>query len=443
MIHTIKIRHKIHRDNVEHILECLNIPVEKRKWRINHFKEKVSRHETATISSTTPFPGIHDIAIVATFKESAHTLHAIPNYYLHVRLEPQTIITGEQHIALFQCTEENISALQQQFKNYMEQWLYLSQYVEFLKGRGMIYGTEEYVTQPQIDNLQTLVNFSAYEAKRVDYTIDAEMQNHDEVVAFMNLAKMSVIPNRDYHLRNSGYGDSFYRSFCCGNKTWHLIIYNKQKEIYDKHIIFEKFGREDIWQELMTESNNIARIEYCLKNPASKKMPENNIMYFLVEELGLSWLLKEYKELVGFEDFYNEYNAKAALYDNCLNEKQKQANKKKKAMAKKKEKAYKPKYSSLYKKCLNRVKEIVLHKGIQPYLIYYQTTVEGRRMRNPVGSVRRLNKTIRENGGISPILIPNSWRDSTKKIRRNVEGTVTGRGLDIPTVLQNPLREYR
>lgn len=213
------------------------------------------------------------------------------DFYAYVRMEPLTVITGEKHIALFECSPENIQSLQDEFRTFMVGFLDLD-------------GTN--------NSINKLAEFSGWDANRVDYTRDIHFRNHDEALAFMNLCKLLTRESGYNHAltKMNTYGVNFTNEmYKFGNKTWELEIYDKQSQVRNrKNRYVEQNYAEDVFHQLVDESQNVLRFEYRRKNrgtrKASTKFDDKNIMRFLSEEVADQWFHKAYGSCIGYEPFY-------------------------------------------------------------------------------------------------------------------------------------------
>lgn len=213
------------------------------------------------------------------------------DFYGYVRMEPLTVITGEKHIALFECSPENIKSLQDEFRAIMVRFLGLD-------------GTNNLMNE--------FAEFSGWDANRVDYTRDIRFRNHDEVLAYMNLCKLLTreIGYNYAMTKTNTYGWNFTNEmYKFGNKTWELEVYDKQAQVRNReHRYVEQNDAEDVFQQLVEESQNVLRFEYRRKNPGTRKgstgFDDKNIMQFLSEEVADQWFHKAYGSCIGYEPFY-------------------------------------------------------------------------------------------------------------------------------------------
>ena len=201
MIHTMTIQHEISTTAVRRLLNTAG----RLDDEIDAFIYGEENPRTKRIESTTyiqrPYPGIHKLSISRVLR-SGHHGGTYTEYYAFIRMEPLIMVTKEQHIALFICTVENIQKLRQEFRIFMVAYLQLD-------------GTP--------DSINELAELDIWNMDRVDYTKDIVLQNHDEVLAMMNLFKMSVLTTRQRRSLHplSIYGAHFYDdTFRYGNQSW-------------------------------------------------------------------------------------------------------------------------------------------------------------------------------------------------------------------------------
>ena len=68
-------------------------------------------------------PGIEEMSIYLSERYNNKTRYSYRHPILYLRMEPLTLVTKEQHIRLFECTDENIRLLCQEFRNEMSVFL--------------------------------------------------------------------------------------------------------------------------------------------------------------------------------------------------------------------------------------------------------------------------------------------------------------------------------
>ena len=418
MIHTFTIKHKVdgYYYDIRRVAEAMSIYDEDGKItssKISDFYNWTGDPNTkddSVLKVVPKIPGIEEIVFLNQRCFNIKTQAEFSQYWLYIRMEPLTLITGEQHIALFECTKENIERLVTEFRTRMSVFL----------------GLDE--TRCRINSL---AEFGMWEAWRVDYTIDVRMLNKDEVLAFINLAKMSVISNKITEAKyTSIHGEHFYNdSFKYGDDTKELQIYDKQRQLINKQ---EKdhIYPDEVFCQLLEESNNIARIEYRrLKNGTKKnstKFNSRSIMQFLDETLAHKWLMDCYGSTVGFEDFYREYHARKRLAEGFpMTDKEKET-----AAHADSEGAEKVQLGNKAEAYRKYMINIVEHRGRQNAL---NDLIDKKPEANPDTIKRRFTNwsdRIRERAHISPVLLPDNWRNR--------------KGMELPTTyLENPLKDLR
>ncbi len=278
-----------------------------------------------------------------------------------------------------------------------------------------------------------LIDFTSWKATRVDYTVDVRMRNQDEVLAFMNLAKWSVIStSRNKSKYASSYGKGFRENTCkFGNKSWEIQIYDKAGQFAKKKDEFE--DNEELFHSLQDECQNLVRIEYRRLTNGTKKssttFESKFIMEFLDEEIAQRWLISCYESTVGFEDFYRAYHAEKML-DKAfpMNASEIRNEKKREKAAIKAGEVYKAeKHSKRFYKYRDHMMNIMNHKGMDNALKAALSGLSGKARESARDKFMRWNKKIREKAGISPVMIPDAWK--------------TKRKLDIPNrFLRNPVQ---
>lgn len=422
MIHTMTIQHEIPTEAVRRLLSTAGRSGDE----IEAFVYGLENPRKKKVESTTyirrPYPGIHNLSISRVLR-SGHHGGTYTEYYAYIRLEPLTVVTKEQHIALFNCTDEHIQQLRQEFRNFMVECLQLD-------------GT--------LDSINELAELDTWGMNRVDYTKDIVLQNHDEVLALMNLFKMSVLTTRQRRSLHplSIYGAHFYDdTFRYGNQSWEFEAYDKQAEIRNHRERYVQTSSEDIYERLVDESKNILRIEYRRKKNGTQKgstgFVDKNVMRFLSEQVAETWFHEWYGKLIGYEPFY--------VLDYQLDLKLAEAFPLSKLEARK-ERARKKKYDREYKvakaagKKLKPYKKMLLGQSAQKYRNHMSFIASHNGMQNALeaydGSIYRfksMNKSIRERAHVSPVAVPKNWL----VIRDNGNG----RGMQLPhDFLPNPVQ---
>lgn len=362
-------------------------------------------------------PGIEEMSIYLSERYNNKTRYSYRHPILYLRMEPLTLVTKEQHIRLFECTDENIRLLCQEFRNEMSVFLDLD-------------GDPD-------NEMNEIVELPSWDATRIDYTKDIRMNNHDEVLTMINLGKwLACVSGYMRTGECSTYGNHFFDGSCkVYNKTWEIEIYDKQAQIENKRGIYAENMAIDIHQQLVNESQNILRIEYRRKNPGMKKsstgFDDRNIMQFLSEEVGDDWFYQVYKSLYGYEPFYVlDYPLRKKLeeaYPLTKTEQDREDGRKRQydkdfARAKRSGKKIVPYKKPLSRKAQKRwdyMADITTHKGLKNAWDASGATKN---------SYLRYSKIIRKEVGVCPVTIPRTWLSERK--------------LDIPhDFLPNPIRK--
>lgn len=116
-----------------------------------------------------PIPGIEEMSIYLSEHYNKKARYSYWQPILYLRMEPLTLVTKEQHIRLFECTDENVQRLCHEFRTEMAVFLELD---------------------GDADNeMNGIAELPSWDATRIDYTKDIRMNNHDEVLTMINLGK--------------------------------------------------------------------------------------------------------------------------------------------------------------------------------------------------------------------------------------------------------------
>lgn len=425
MIHTMNIQRRITLSAARNLLDSIG----RQDVEIEAFLDGLENPirngvgvETTISASDLGWAGIHEISVSRYARQRSNGCF-YTRYYCYVRLEPLTVITHEKHIALFECTQDNIRMLQNEFKRFMEWCLQL-----------------DGITPTVMDEIAEL---HTWDANRSDYTIDIRMNNHDEVLAMMNLCKMSSISTkRKKALKSTSiYDRNFYAyQFNFGNKSWEVEIYDKQAQIENRRAYYtQRYGAE-VYERLHAESQNILRFEYRRKYAGigknSTKLESKNVMQFLSEEVAERWFHGFYGANIGYEPFYVlDYQLDKKLAEGFPMTKaearkevaRKNRYDKEAAAAKNEGRIISPYIKQLLghkaQKYRNHMSNIAIHNGMQNALNAYKGSTN---------QFKAFNKRIRRCAGVSPVPIPKNW------IVERDNGT--GRGLNIPhDFLPNPI----
>lgn len=341
MIHTITIQYRLDYSTMKTLLERLQYSAKDIR---NFFYPNKGKKGDLPYTKHTPL-GVDELYF--TNIEIIDYKHQIPMhlYYFYLKLEPYTLINGEQYIQLFECTEENNSRFRESFSQFVTKLLKIK----------------------DNDVLLPLTDLYNWEANRVDYTHDIRMNNHDEVLLFMNLAKWIALENTyNKSEKPSTYGMNFFdKSFKFGNKSWEITVYDKQAEIASKKTI-----PAPVQERLIDEADNIVRIEYRRLTPGTKKASTNfesrNIRDFLDEDKATEWFYKCYEGTIGYQDFYVQYHAQKAIDAAFpMTKVEEKAEKKKLRESKDMGMRYTPeKHSKKSKHIMEYMLFIMAHKGI-------------------------------------------------------------------------------
>lgn len=423
MIHTITIQKEITWSPARRILESMGREsVEITSFLTGRENPLLNKTES-TISIPKPWIGIHQISVSRSVRPTSDGT-PYTTYYCYVRMEPLTVIEHKMRIKLFECNDDNIRKLQDEFRAFMVAYL-------------------------QLDGKQSFMNeiaeLSTWDANRVDFTRDIRMNNHDEVLAMMNLCKMSVLSTRRKGaLEPTSIYDTHFNDdmFKFGNNSWEVEIYDKQKEIENnKQKYITLYDSKDIYERLHKESEYILRFEYRRKYKGigknSTKLESKNIMQFLSEELAERWFHSFYGEVIGYEPFYVlDYQLDLKLaegfpmtkLDICKERSRKSKYDEKADLAQKEGRVIAPYKKKLLgnkaKKHRDHMAAISIHNGMQNALNAYEGSTS---------TFKAFNKRIRESAGVSPVPIPKSW------IIKREDGT--GRGMNLPhDFLPNPIQ---
>lgn len=422
MIHTMTIQHDMSLRQAKNILMQQGFSLEDavqflhgeaRRQDNDGFLQPVNSQVIQQI----PIPGIEEMSIYLSERYNKKARYRYWHPILYLRMEPLTLITKEQHIRLFECTDENVRHLCHEFRTEMAVFLELD---------------------GDTDNeMNGLAELPSWDATRIDYTKDIRMNNHDEVLTMINLGKWLACVSGYMHAGEcSTYGKHFFDESCkIYNKTWEIEIYDKQAQIENKRGVYAKNVAVDVHQQLVNESKNILRIEYRRKNQGTKKgstgFDNRNIMQFLSEEVGDAWFHQAYSSLYGYEPFYVlDYPLHKKLeeaYPLTKTEQAKEDARKRQydkdfARAKKSGKKIVPYKKPLSKKAQKRwdyMADITTHKGLKNAWDASGATKS---------SYLRYSKIIRKDVGVCPVTIPRTWLSERK--------------LDIPhDFLPNPIRK--
>ena len=201
MIHTMTIQKEITWTPAQRLLESMG----RRDFEITSFlsgrENPLIDEIESTISLPMPWTGIHQISISRSARPTSDG-SPYTTYFCYVRMEPLTVIKHETNIDLFECNDDNVRKLQDEFREFMKVYLQLD-------------GTPSSINE--------IAELSTWDANRIDFTRDIRMNNHDEVLALMNLCKMSVLSTRQKGaLTPTSIYDKHFNDdmFKFGNNSW-------------------------------------------------------------------------------------------------------------------------------------------------------------------------------------------------------------------------------
>lgn len=413
MIHTLKVRHQIlSYAMVRHIAHCMGVSATEIDSFIKFEDYDYKTRKSRILKYFPEIPGYKEVTLLHIRYYVKEYGSEVESIYLYVRMEPLTVVTREEHIALFECTEENIQKLRDTFHNDLVDLLNIS-------------------SDTAIDFTE-LLDFTTWDASRVDYTIDAHMRNYDEVVAFINLAKMSIYPSGYTQTKFTSTYDNNFEDFSCkiGNKTWEMQIYNKEVQFSKKINNYDP----ETFNRLLAESKNIARLEYRRLTNGTKRrsthLTSQNIMNFLREDFEQRWLLECYGKYIGFDDFCDCYHMEKLLKERFpMTDSERRTERKRIREAKEaRDDGYIPQtHSKKYKKYREHIMYILQHKGMANAL---KALLGGEPLRKHPYVRKKFienNKIIHKELHISPVCIPDSWYYKRKN------------KLHIPKILKNPI----
>ena len=421
MIHTMTIQHQLNGWKARRFLHAIGCTDEEATAFMNLelYDDKGKLKTTKSIDQGIP-AGIHEVSLSL----GQCTSMGCKDFYAYIRMEPLTVITGERHIALFECTEENIQRLQNAFRGFMVGFLDLD-------------GTAS--------SLNQLAEFSDWDAERVDYTRDIRMRNHDEVLAMMNLCKLLTRETCHNHAmeKTNTYGVNFTDAmFKFGNKTWEVEGYDKQAQVMNREERYvEQYAAPDVFQQLVNESANIFRFEYRRKKEGTRKdFEDRNVMRFLSETVADQWFHKAYKSLVGYDPFYVlDYQLQLKLGEVFPMSKEEAD---RDAAAKKRYDRARKKAKEEGRACTVHYKKQVMGATAQQYYAFLSFVNQHEGLMNAEAAFdsfqyadkrqfSRYVDNLRERG-IAPVCIPKNWL--------HIRPNGNGREMDLPhDYLPNPI----
>lgn len=369
MIHTMTIKYCLNKENIAHITEALGYDEDTINFFLNDYSNRGQfklENSLDTMNLSLRFQGVHE------FSAYKINTNGFDSFYAYLKLEPLTLINGIQHIALFECTNDNIKRLRDIF-------------------REAVYNLFDVLKNDKLTEL------SNWQANRIDYAYDARMNNADEVTAFINLCKWSVMENRYNEKAYNSYGDKFFDyGLLYGNKSWQLAIYDKHRQVENVYVDIDENARN----RLLSEADNIIRIEFRANKNKVKSL-KFSLMDFLSETIAKEQLDNTYGKYIGYEDFYFAYYAEKKL--------------KEAFPLTKNERREKRLQSAKYEEHRTFMIDILKHKGLNNAFESYLTSYTNDEKSNAKLRFKSRIKKIRELN-MSPVLIPNDWRYGERRL---------------------------
>ena len=217
------------------------------------------------------------------------------------------------------------------------------------------------------------------------------MSSTDEINAYINLCKWSVLDNRYTEKKFNSYDENFEKyGLLFKNNSWEFAIYNKQAQIEDTCANLSNYNN------LLYEAHNIVRIEFRCKSSKLRtiKKHSTSVVDFLDEDLATTLLNDIYNKNIGYQDFYREYYAKKKLAEEFP--------------PTVKEQRQGIKHGKKYMEYLEFMKDIMNHKGMNNALKSCLSGLpEPECNRERLRFKRRIKKI--QALGMSPVMIPNNW----------------------------------
>lgn len=465
-IHTMTLTCKVDHDDMEHIIDATGVYSERTKRDFLYYTEgKVKRKKTKKdnafngafeqfdirdvqslqdvmdnigwnnaprkddeyvkpflpkIGCSVSHPGIKEFSAFVHLYHDPVTKGNRRDYYIYLKIEPLMLIDGYQRIRIFELEDaDNKDALKEAFARE------ISDLFKMERHNGGI---------TEIDT---------WNADRVDYTIDVEMANKDEIWTFINLCKLSVLTNTRNKSKYSARGDNFYdKGLLFGNKSWTLAVYDKYAQVLATYDDVDS----DTKKRLLNEAENIMRIEVRAEKGKVRSLSEffdtgRNIMQYLEFDVAKKLFHEIYGKEIGYNDFYRAYTAKKKL-DEAFPLTERAASE----MAREQGQDGKPEgHSKKYKRYWTFLMDILERKGLKNVLAAriekeiddYSNKLSARLLsgddKKKIAAIKaklryEINTVIRDKVGISPVLIPEAWKYE--------------RGLNVPDEkLENPLKD--
>ena len=341
-------------------------------------------------------------------------------YYIYMKIEPQMLIDGYQSISIFELEDaDNKDALKEAFGREISN----------------LFNMERH--DGSITELDT------WNADRVDYTTDVEVDEKDEILVFKNLCKWSVLTNIRNKSQYSARGENFSdKGLLFGNNSWNLAVYDKYDQVLNKYNDVDPATKE----RLLAEAEKIMRIEVRSEKGKVRSISERfddgrNIMQFLEFDVAKKLFQDIYGKEIGYKDFYRLYPAKKKLDEAFpLTERAAAQIAREQGQEEKTEE-----HSKKYKRYWDFLMDVLARKGLKNVLKArledeiddYSKKVKEKSLsddeKKKVAAIKvklryEINTVIRDKVGISPVLIPEAWKYE--------------RGLNVPDEkLENPLKD--
>lgn len=217
-------------------------------------------------------------------------------YSFTIRMEPWLFITQIESIDIFECSEDNVGRLAEQFYEF-------------------VHGFTEDTAHDFLSNIET------WSCRRIDYTHNIVFNEHDrreenqrDAETFYRLSKRTSLHQRTAVKRRRDE-KMFVQSTAEGNLSNKAIFYDKRAQIEADFCGMD----EDDLDDLMESAENVIRYELqCYKGKIGTiknkyKLPDRSIVRLLDEGISNELLIKQYEKSVGFGDFYVLHRAKAII----------------------------------------------------------------------------------------------------------------------------------
>ena len=372
------------------------------------------------IGCSVSHPGIKEFSAFVHLYHDPVTKGNRRDYYLYLKIEPRMLVDGHQSIRIFELEDaDNKDALKEAFGREISD----------------LFNMERH--NGGITELDT------WNADRVDYTTDVEVDSKDEILVFINLCKWSVLTNTRNKSKYSARGDNFYdKGLLFGNKSWALAVYDK----YDQVLNTYNDVAPETRKRLLDEAENIMRIEVRAEKGKVRSLSEffdtgRNIMQYLEFDVVKKLFHEIYGKEIGYNDFYRAYTAKKKL-DEAFPLTERAASE----IAREQGQEGKPEeHSKKYKRYWKFLMDVLERSGLKNVLAArleneidgYLKKVKEKSLsddeKKKIAAIKaklryEINTVIRDKVGISPVVIPEAWKYE--------------RGLNVPDEkLENPLKD--